>query len=214
MNHINQKTGITASAIGVMLGMAGILNHGIFEIMQGFTPTDGFFIEAISEEHRFWVHGTEAAFTLVPNFLITGILAVIAGSALIVWSLKYMRTRHGATGFLLLGIFLVLVGGGIGFVLVFIPAWAFATRIRKPLDWWRRILPTRFVHVLSTLWIFSLVVTIVVWLLVMELGIFGYWPGLTNPDAILQIVFLLLFSTAALTCFSFLCAMAADIRKA
>ena len=70
MNYYNQKTRITASTIGVLLGIAGLLNHGIFEVLQGNTPTNGFFIEAIGKANRFWVHGTEGAFTIIPNFLV------------------------------------------------------------------------------------------------------------------------------------------------
>jgi hypothetical protein len=35
-----------------------------------------------------WTRGSEPAFTLVHNFLLTGVLATIAGLLLIVWSLQ------------------------------------------------------------------------------------------------------------------------------
>ncbi len=213
MTNYNKKTKITASAIGVLLGIAGILNHGIFEILQGFTPTNGFFIEAIGEAHRFWVHGTEAAFTLIHNFLITGISAVLTGLAIIVWSLKYIHTKHGATVFLFLIILLILAGGGIGFIIVFIPTWAFATRINKPLNWWKKVLSFKLRKILSPLWFFILTLTMIAWLIVMELGIFGYFPGQNNPDTILNIVFITLFSSAVLTCITFICAFAGDINE-
>ncbi len=79
MDRINNHVRITASAIGVLLGAAGIVNHGIFEILQGNTKTPGIFIEAIGVSHRFWLHGTEGAVTVIPNFLITGIFASVAG---------------------------------------------------------------------------------------------------------------------------------------
>ena len=69
MNFYNQKTRITTSVIGTLLGMAGFLNHGIFEILQGNNPTNGLYIEAIGKQHRFWLYGTEGAFTLIPNLL-------------------------------------------------------------------------------------------------------------------------------------------------
>ena len=102
MNFFNKRTRITASAIGVILGMAGIFNHGIFEILQGNNSTNGFFIEAIGEANRYWIHGTEAAFTVIHNYLITGICAVLSGLAVILWSVKYIQVKHGATIFLLL----------------------------------------------------------------------------------------------------------------
>ena len=93
MTRINKKTKITASTIGILLGMAGIINHGIFEILQGNTSTNGFFIEAIGEANRFWIHGTEAAFTVIHNFLITGIFVILLGLAIIFWSIKYIHVK-------------------------------------------------------------------------------------------------------------------------
>ena len=47
----------------------------------------------------------------------------------------------------------------------------------------------------------------------MELGIFGYFPGVKDPEAILNIVFGFLFGSAILACFTFICAIAGDIEK-
>jgi hypothetical protein len=212
MTYFNKKTRITASVIGVLLGMAGIFNHGLFEILQGNNPTNGFFIEAIGEANRFWLHGSEAAFTIIHNFLITGIFVIVVGLAIILWSLKYIQVKHGATVFLSLLILLTLVGGGIGFIIVFIPTWAFTTRINKSLDWWEKILSVRLRNKLSDLWIYILVATSVSFLILMELGIFGYFPGQNNPDTILNIVFIFLFSSAILACMTFICAIAGDIE--
>ena len=210
MTYFNKRTRITASVIGALLGMAGIFNHGIFEILQGNVSTDGFFIEAIGEANRYWVHGTEAAFTLIHNFLITGICAVLVGVAIVIWSLKYIHVKHGTTVFLSLLILLTLVGGGIGYILLFVPTWAFATRMNKSLDWWEKILSARLRKRLSALWIYGLLATSISWLILMELGIFGYFPGQDNPDIILNIVFGFLFFTAFLACMTFICAFAGD----
>ena len=102
MSCYNKKTKITASILGILLGMAGFVNHGIFEVLQGNSSTKGFMIEAIGEAHRFWVHGTEGAFTLIPNFLITGICVMIVSLSIIIWSIKFIHIKHGATVFLFL----------------------------------------------------------------------------------------------------------------
>lgn len=60
-NYYNHRTSVTATVIAVLLGIAGFLNHGLFEMLQGNQPTKGFYIEAISEAHRFWTYGTEGA---------------------------------------------------------------------------------------------------------------------------------------------------------
>jgi hypothetical protein len=212
MTHFNKKTRITASVLGTLLGLAGIVNHGIFEVLQGNISTNGFYIEAISEAHRFWLHGTEGAFTVIHNFLITGICVIFVGTAIIVWSLRYTHVKHWATVFLVLLILLTLVGGGIGHILLFLPTWALATRINKSLDWWERIMSALLRKTLSALWKYSLVTTTIFWLILMELGIFGYFPGQTDPDIILNIVYGFLFSTAILACITFICAFAGDIE--
>ena len=212
MTSYNKKTRITASAIGVLLGLSGILNHGLFEILQGNISTNGFYIEAIGENHRYWLYGTEGAFTVIHNFLITGIVAVLVGLTILFWSVKYIHVKHGATVFLSLLILLTLVGGGIGHIILFLPTWAFATRINKSLDWWKKRLSVRLRKNIYTIWIYSLPATLISWLIVMELGIFGYFPGEYNPDTILNIVFIFLFLSVILACITFVCAIAGDIE--
>ena len=95
MNSYNRYTRITAAIIGVLLGMGGLVNHGIFEILQGNIPTNGFFIEAIGESNRFWIHGTEGAFTVIPNILVTGILVVLTSLAIVFWSARFIQTKPG-----------------------------------------------------------------------------------------------------------------------
>ena len=211
MNHCNHKARITAATLGTLLGLAGCINHGIFEIMQGNTPTNGFFIEAIGEAHRFWVHGTEGAVTVIPNFLLTGIVVVVVSLATIVWSLRFIHTKHGATVFLLLMLGLTLVGGGIGHIVLFLPTWGYATRIDKPLSWWRKVLSPGARKVLAAFWKPMLLLTAVSWVTVMELGIFGYFPWQTDPDVVLNITLGFVLLTVVLANAAFVCAFAGDI---
>ncbi|MDY6930468.1 MAG: hypothetical protein SVJ22_00925 [Halobacteriota archaeon] len=213
MNYYNHKTRITASTIGVLLGLAGFINHGLFEILQGNTSTNGFMIEAIGKSHRYWIHGTEGAFTLIPNFLITGVTVLFVSLAIIIFSIKFLHKRYGATIFLLLLILLTLVGGGIGHIVLFLPTWAYATRINKPLAWWSKILPIKVRRVLAKVWAPMLVITSLSWFIVMELGIFGYFPGQTNPDIILNICFGFVLLTVLFANLSFICGFAQDIEE-
>jgi hypothetical protein len=213
MIYDNQNTRLTASTFGILLGISGIINHGIFEILPGNTSTNGFFIEAIGEAHRFWIHGTESAFTIIPNFLITGICVILVASTTILWSVKYIQVNHGATVFLLLLILLTLVGGGIGYMILFLPTWAYSTRINKSLAWWKNTLSSRLRKKMSKLWIYGLIATSISWLIVMEMGIWGYFPGQTNPDTILITVFLFLFLTVILANLTFICGFARDIEE-
>lgn len=213
MNYYNHNTRITASILGVLLGLGGLLNHGIFEVMQGNIPTNGLFIEAIGKSERFWVHGTEGAFTIIPDFLITGIIVIAVSLVIILWSVKYIQLKYGANVFLLLLMLLTVSGGGIGHILLFIPVWAYATRINKSLEWWEKILSGRLRNALSGLWLITLILASLSWLIVMELGIFGYFPGQSDPDTILNIVFVFLFAAVIFANMTFICGFAKDLEE-
>lgn len=212
MNYYNQKTKVTASIIGFLLGMAGFLNHGIFEILQGNNPTNGLYIEAIGKEHRFWLYGTEGAFTLIPNFLITGIFVLLVSICIVIWSIRYIHLKHGANIFLGLLILLTLVGGGIGHIVLYLPAWGYITRINKPLSWWQKKMSKKVRVVLGKIWTPMIILTSVSWLIVMELGIFGFFPGLTDPEIVLNICFGFVILTVFFANLSFICGIARDIE--
>ncbi len=213
MTYDNRKTRLTAATLGTLLGLAGIINHGIFEIMQGSTATKGFFIEAIGEAHRFWIYGTEGAVTVIPNFLLSGIAVLLVGLAIIIWSLNFIQRKHGATMFLLFLLALTLVGGGVGHIILSLTTWGYATRIDKPLTWWRKVLSTGARNVLATLWKPILLLTALSWVTVMELGIFGYFPRQKDPEILLNITLGFVLLTAVLANGAFVCALAGDIRR-
>jgi hypothetical protein len=87
-------TQTVASTLGALVGFAGI-DHGVFEILQGNTVPESLMIAAIGPEHRFWKHGIETALTIVPNYLITGILAVIFGIIVTIWAVWFIDRKYG-----------------------------------------------------------------------------------------------------------------------
>ena len=109
---MNKATRIIVATLGVIFGISG-MSYGFFELLQGNAPTGGLFISAIGEAQKMWSHGNEYAFTLIPNFLITGIAATVVGLVIIVWSLAFVHKKNGPTVFFLLFVFLLLVGGGV-----------------------------------------------------------------------------------------------------
>jgi len=208
---VNRATRIIVATMGVMLGLAS-MNHGVFETLQGDTPTDGLIIQAIGEAHQMWSYGTEEAFTIVPNYLLTGVLAVFISVAIIVWSVGFVHKKRGPTIFILLFILLFLVGGGIGQIVFFIPTWLASTRINKPLTWWRRVLPDKIRQVLAKLLPFSISAALFCFLFALEIAIFGLVPGVDNPDTALTICWLFLFAAWILMLFSFVSGFAYDIQ--
>lgn len=205
-------TRIIATTIGVIFGFGG-MNHGFFEFLQGNVPTDGPVIQAIGPAQRFWVLGTEEAFTILPTFLLAGLMSMLVGLAIIIWSLGYLQSKHGTMVFLLLFILLFLVGGGIGQVAFFIPAWAFATRMDKPLTWWRKALPRSTWPLLSTLWPVALVLSSIAILIGLEMAVFGYFPGITDPEAIQNTCLLFVLASAILNIIAFIAGFGHDLQR-
>ena len=205
-------TRVIATTTGVIFGFSGI-NHGLFEFLQGNTPTDSLVIQAIGEAQRFWVSGTEEAFTIIPNFLISGLLSMTIGLAIMAWSIWFLPTKHGRKVFLGLFILLFLVGGGIGQVAFFIPAWAFATRMGKPLNWWKKVLPRSSWPFLSRLWIITLILASSASLFGLEIAIFGLVPGMSNPGQIQNTALTLILISAILNVISFIAGFGYELRK-
>jgi hypothetical protein len=192
---MNRTTRIIVSTFGIILGLTGI-DHGFFEILQGNQPTTGLIIQAIGPAQKMWKYGGEEAFTIVPNFLITGILAIMVSIAIILWSVRCIHTKHGAFIFGLLLILLFLVGGGIAAPIVFgPPVWVAATRINKPLAWWRNVLPQRLRSILARMWPYTLSISVICVMIGLYIAITGHVPGVdtSDPERILSICWSFIF---------------------
>jgi hypothetical protein len=166
-------TRVVASTLGVLVGLAGI-EHGIFEVLQGDVRPDGIMIEAIGPAQRFWEYAAEPALTIIPSLLVSGILAIVFGVLVVVWSVAFIQTKYGPVVLLILSIILWLVGGGFAPIFFTIFAVATATRIGKPLTWWRKVLPVKVRGVLAKIWPWSTVLFVLVFLIGVEIAIFGY----------------------------------------
>jgi hypothetical protein len=208
---VNRATRIIVATMGVLLGLAS-MNHGLFEILQGNKPTNGLIIQAIGDGQQMWSHGTEEAFTILPNFLLTGVMAMLISIAIIIWSVGFVHKKRGSTIFILLFLLLFLVGGGIGQIVFFIPTWLASTRINKPLTWWRRVLLKKIRPVLAKLWPYSMSAVYFCFLFALEIAIFGLVPGVDNPDTALTICWSFLFAAWILMLISFVSGFAFDIQ--
>jgi len=150
-------TRVIVSTLGAIVGLAGI-EHGFFELLQGNATTNGLVIDAIGPAQKLWSGATEPAFTLIPNFLASGILAMIVGFLAPIWAVAFVQRRHSALILLFLSILLFLVGGGSPPIFLGIIASAVATRINKPLTWWRAHLSVNVRGFLAKLWPWSIIV--------------------------------------------------------
>jgi hypothetical protein len=194
-------TKAVASALGVCVGVSG-LDHGFFEVLQGNGATPGLIVQAIGPAQRMWVYGTEEAFTIVPNFLVTGVLAMVVGLLTIVWSIGFIDRPNGSRILLMLGVLLFLVGGGIGMLMFLLFGWAAARRIHRPLPWGRSALPTGVGRALARACPGLVAIGLVLYAFALEVAIIGVVPGVSDPDqallicwsALLAMVVVLLFA--------------------
>ncbi len=208
----NRATRIFATTLGVLVGLAGI-NHGFFEFLQGNVRPDSRMIDAIGPEQRFWEYGTETALTIVPNFLLSGILAMIIGLLVVIWAYAYVHTRFGAAVLLFLSVALFLVGGGFAPIFLTILAFIAATRINKPLRWWQSRLPAGIRSLTAKLWPWSLAASTLLFVVAVEIAIFGYpllW--LLEADATFSIQFSLGLAMLLLAIVSLPAAFAHDAQ--
>jgi hypothetical protein len=209
----NGATRAVASTLGVLVGLAGV-EHGFFEVLQGNVSPSDVMIEAIGPAQRFWEYGTERALTIIPNFLVTGILAIILGLLVTVWAGAFIDRNYGAWILLLMSIMLWLVGGGFAPIFMSLLAAATATRINKPLKWWRAHLPVKLRGFLAKLWLWSIISFVVVFVVDVEIAIFGYpllW--LFDANTTYSIQSTLAFVMVALMPVSIITAFAHDIQK-
>jgi hypothetical protein len=186
---------VVAGALGVCVGVSG-LDHGLFEALQGNTATPGLIVQAIGPAQRMWINGTEEAFTLVPNFLVTGVLAMAVGLLTIAWSIRFLDRPNGSRVLLLLGGLLFFVGGGIGMLVFLLFGWAVARRIHRPLTW-PSVQPASMSRGLGSAWPGLVATGLALYAFALEVAIVGVVPGVSDPD------------TALLICWSALLAMLA-----
>jgi hypothetical protein len=131
MNRDKMATSATrtvVSTFGLLAGLAGI-EHGVGEILQGSVRPEGPVIESWPGSKAFEILGGEPAMTVIPNLLVTGIVAVIVAVAVAIWSVRFVDRRHGGLVLILLSVLLLLVGGGFGPPLIGVIVGFGATRI-------------------------------------------------------------------------------------
>jgi hypothetical protein len=158
---MRRATRLVASWFGVAAGIAGI-EHGYFEVLQGNVRPESLMIASMGppcDPEKVW-NACEPAMTLIPSFLVTGILAIIAGLAVLIWAAASIQRRNGGLVLIFLSFALLLVGGGIFPPLIAVIGGVAGTRINAPLS--RE--PGGVLRFLARLWPWPLVIFLV-WLL-------------------------------------------------
>lgn len=131
---MRKATRIITATFGAFAGFGG-LEHGYFEILQGNGRPENIMIASMGAPcvpEEIW-HICEPAMTIVPNFLVTGILSMVLGLITMVWAIAFVRRAQSGMILALLSFGLLLFGGGIFPPLIGIIGGVVGTRINTPL---------------------------------------------------------------------------------
>jgi hypothetical protein len=155
---MRKATRVVAALFGVFAGFGGP-EHGYFEILRGHGRPDSLVIAAMGppcEPEKVW-NLCEPAMTVVPSYLVTGILAFIVGLITMIWAAAFVHRKNGGLVLILLSIALLLVGGGLFPPVIGIIAGLVATRINAPLTRQPSHLYGKVLRFLAKLWPWPLV---------------------------------------------------------
>jgi hypothetical protein len=175
-----KATRIVVIAFAMLCGFTGII-AGYFEIIQGNAAPDGLIISTIGPEHSMWTTYSiydlmepYSALTIIPNFLLTGIAAIIVSCIVVIWAVGFIHKKYGIIIFLFLSILQFLFGGAFVMDMAIITAIT-ATRINKPLLWWRSHFSNNLKRLLSLVWPWALIFYIVMSSILLGITIFGLY---------------------------------------
>jgi hypothetical protein len=150
-----------ATWFGIVAGIAG-LEHGYFEILQGNTRPASLMFASMGPPcvpEQIW-NACEPAMTILPNFLVTGLLSVILGLAIMAWSASFVQRKNGGIVLILLSVAFLLFGGGFFPPLIGLVGGAAGTQINEPLTG----KPGSITRLAAKLWPWPLVIFMVwVW---------------------------------------------------
>jgi hypothetical protein len=111
----------------------------------------------------------------------------------VIWSGWFIDRKYGAGILMLLSLTLFLVGGGFAPIFMAILASLTASRINKPLTWWKKYLSGSFGNFLARIWRGTLIAFVLVFVISVEIAIFG-WPLTSFYDADTTFAYLNLLS--------------------
>lgn len=155
---------VFVSTFGGIVGLMG-LEHAIGEILQGNIQQDGLFILSWPDSPFFRILSGEPAMTIVPNILLTGILAAIFSLMYFVGTVWYVDRKHIGLVLMILAIPMLLFGGGIFPPVLGILIGFFASRSRAMTTWAEMKLSKGLQSLLAKVWPWIFAACLLSWLM-------------------------------------------------
>ncbi len=182
---MNKATTTLFLTLGALAGIMGI-EHGIGEALEGYRPTDGMFILSWPDSAFFEIMSGEPAMTIIPNYLITGLLAIFFSAVFLVVLVKSGLDGKATIILPALLILMLLTGGGFGPPIVGMIAVLIALKRNSPLKTWSK-LPSKLHNVLSILWPWSFGLCLIGWLMLFPgAALVAFFTGIN--DALLMMI--------------------------
>ena len=182
---MNRATTTLFITLGILAGFMGI-EHGIGEVLEGYRPTESLFILSWPDSAFFEIMSGEPAMTIVPNYLVTGLLAILFSGVFLVVLVKSSLDRKAIIVLFAILILMLLTGGGFGPPILGTIAVLLAIKKNSPLKTWSK-LPSKFHRVFSKLWPWSFGVCLIGWLMLFPgAALIVFFTGVDN--ALLMII--------------------------
>ena len=198
---MRSTTKVTVLTFAGIMGLAGI-EHGIGEIRQGSLPPARLIFPSWPDSAFFRIVGGEPAMTLVPNLLVTGILAILFSLAFLAWAVLFVERKNGGLVLILLAVAMLLAGGGIFPPVIGILIGILATRINAPLTGRRAHHSAALSTFLERIWPWSFGACVLAWLCLFPgINILGYFFGVNDPRYTVMLI-VLAFGMLGVTVFT------------
>jgi hypothetical protein len=202
---------VTAAVYGIYAGFLGV-EHGFFETLQGNTAPEHQKIYAVNPWELPFPFGHEPAMTVIPNFLFTGIAALLCGLSIMLWSMRLLRGKRGAAVLLLLSVALLLVGGGFGPISLLIVACLAASQIGRTAKMAHRSKTPMLRRALARTWPWWLVASLLWVPAELVAGQILHWSN-DHRQSLSNLNLLLSYPMLALFVLSLVAAFASDKEK-
>jgi hypothetical protein len=171
--------------LGILAGIMGI-EHGIGEVLEGYQPTEDVFILSWPDSAFFEIMSGEPAMTIIPNYLITGLLAILFSCIFLIVLVKSKPSGKAITILFALLLLMLLTGAGFGPPILGVIAVLIALKSNSPLETWNK-LPSKLHNVLSMLWPWSFGLCLIGWLMLFPgAALIAFFTGMDS--ALLMII--------------------------
>ena len=182
---MNKATTTLFLTLGILAGIMGI-EHGIGEVLEGYRSTDGIFILSWPDSSFFKIMSGEPAMTIIPNYLVTGLLAIFFSCFFLVVILMSCFDRKTMIGLFALLLLMLLNGGGFGPPILGLIAVLIGLKRNSPLKIWSK-LPSKVHNALDILWPWSFGLCLFGWLMLFPgAALISFFSGMDS--ALLMII--------------------------